>query len=116
MKKEKVFIIVTQMRSLKSKSTTDWQVTEKVEFVNQIRKKHISAASAIGDYVNRTMIMGAAKNITDYGVFEEYIREKYENQMSQLDKYFRPTPAEIPLDVIVTDDREVRVIGENITL
>ena len=64
MKKEKVFIVVTQIRSLKTKSQSSWQVTEKVEFVDQIRKRHISTASAIGDYINQKMVIGMAKGVT----------------------------------------------------
>ena len=88
MKKEKVFIIVTQMKSLVPKSTTSWQVTEKVEFVSTIRNKHISTATAICDYVNKTIVLGTSKGVTDYEVFEKYIR--YPKQLETLDAYFRP--------------------------
>jgi hypothetical protein len=112
MRKDKVFIVVTQIRSLKTKSKDSWQVTERVEFVDQVRNKHISTATAIGDYINQKMVIGAAKGITEYDKFETYIREKYPKQMEQLDAHFRPKPAEEP----VADERPVTVDGENVVV
>lgn len=113
MKKEKVFIVVTQIRSLKTKSQSSWQVTEKVEFVDQIRKRHISTASAIGDYINQKMVIGMAKGVTEYDKFEAYIREKYPKQMEQLDAHFRPKAEEA---APVSDERPVTVEGENVVV
>jgi hypothetical protein len=108
MKKENVFIIVTQMRSLKTKSKDSWQVVERVEFVDQIRNRHYSTATAIGDYVNQKMLLGMAKGIEDYSKFETYIREKYPKQMEHLDTYFRPKPEE----TAVTAEGENIVVAE----
>jgi hypothetical protein len=116
MKKDKVFIVVTQIKSLKTKSKDSWQVTERAEFVDQIRNKHTSFATAIGDYINQKMIIGAAKGIDDYAKFELYIREKYPKQMEQLDAHFRPAAInpEVEAEAIVVDDRPVTVDGENV--
>lgn len=94
MAKEKVFIVVSHKHSLKNpklktESPDNWQVTETVEFVNQIRNKHISMSTAIGDYVNRKMVTGAAKGITDYDKFEDYIRAKYVKEMAELDSAYK---------------------------
>lgn len=95
MKKEKVFIIITHLNSLKRDPKTgkgladQWEVAEHVEFVNQVRSKHTSTASAIGDYINRKMITGARHGITEYAAYEDYIRKKYPKQMAELDAAYR---------------------------
>lgn len=94
MKKEKVFVVLSHKHSLKHKHAknedpNNWQVTETVEFVNQVRDRHISMSSAIGDYINREMITGAAKGITDYDKFEDYVRTKYAKEMAELDAAYR---------------------------
>ena len=85
MSKEKVFIVLSHKHSLKAKSRTEWEVSETVEFVNQLRNRHISMSSAIGDYLNRKMLSGERHGMTDYNKFEEYVRGKYAKQMSELD-------------------------------
>ena len=94
MAKEKVFIVVSHKHSLKNKRSktenpNDWQVTETVEFVNQLRPRHISMSSAIGDYINREMISGARFGITEYGPFEDYVRKTYAKELAQLDALYR---------------------------
>lgn len=94
MTKEKVFIVLSHKHSLKdtrskTKGPDDWQVTETVEFVNQIRNKHINSSSAIGDYINRKMISGSTNGIADYDRFEYYIREKYPKEMAELDAAYK---------------------------
>jgi len=95
MSKEKVFIIVSHKNSLKKDPKTgkglkdQWEVAESVEFVNQVRDRHISVGSAIGDYINRKMITGSRYGITEYDKFEEYVRTKYKKQMDELDAAYR---------------------------
>jgi hypothetical protein len=94
MAKEKVFIVVSHKHSLKNKRSkaenpNDWQVTETVEFVNQLRPRHTSMSSAIGDYINRKMITGTRFGITEYGPFEDYIRQKYAKELAELDAVYR---------------------------
>lgn len=93
MAKEKVYIVVSHKHSLKSKNKDDWQTEETVEFVNQLRKKHTTMSSVIGDYLNRKMLSGSRYGVTDYDKFESYIREKYAKQLAQLDAAYR-TPTE----------------------
>jgi len=114
MKKEKVFICITQMRSLKSKQAESWQVTEQVEFVDQVRKRHVQTCAAIGDYINRKIIVGAGRGVTDYDKFEEYVREKYPKQMEQLDKFFRPET--VKPEVTEPQSPSVTVEGENVVV
>lgn len=93
MSKEKVFIILMHKNNLKVATQkgkeAQWEVEERVEFVNQIRNKHIQMGSAIGDYMNRTMVSGARFGMNDYDKFEEYVRAKYDKQMAQLDAAYR---------------------------
>jgi hypothetical protein len=97
MSKEKVFIVISHKNSLKPKlrvrtgTSDDWEITETVEFVNQIRNRHTSMSSAIGDYINRKMITGARYDITDYEKFEGYVRSKYPKQMAELDAAYGKT-------------------------
>jgi len=103
MSKEKVFIVVSHKNSLKPKllvrtgTSEDWEITETVEFVNQVRNKHISMSSAIGDYINRKMITGQRFDITDYEKFEQYVRSKYPKQMEELDMAYKVS--QIPVEV-----------------
>jgi len=90
MRKDKVFIVLSHMNSLKKGSQTDWEVTETVEFVSGLKKKHMSMATVIGDYMNKEIIKGKGMGVTDYEKFEEYVRQKYGPQMKVLDKQFRP--------------------------
>lgn len=113
MKKEQVFICVTQVKSLRPKSRSDWQVTERVEFVDQVRRKHVQTAMAVGDYINRKMIIGAGK-VENYEKFEEYIRTKYSKQMQQLDQFFRPET--IVPEVTETESPPVTVEGDNVVV
>ena len=105
MSKEKVFIVLSHKHNLKKGSRTEWEVSETVEFVNQLRNKHITMSSAIGDYLNRKMISGESKGMGEYARFEEYVWKKYPEQMKSLEEaYFDlriQAPAEIPL---VTDN------------
>jgi len=112
MRKEKVFIVISHKNSLKSKlrvrtgTSDDWEITETVEFVNQIRNKHTSMSSAIADYVNRKMITGARFDITDYDKFENYVRSKYPKQMAELDAAYnssRPVKEEVPSPEVFVD-------------
>lgn len=104
MSKEKVFIVVTHLNSPKKgshpghadKKEIQWEVSEHVEFVNQVRKKHISTASAIGDYINRKMVIGSRHGVTEYEKFEEYIRTKYKKQMDELDSAYDAERVKLP--------------------
>jgi len=90
MKKEKVYIVVSHKHNIKKGSRTgEWEVSEKVEFVNQLRNRHYTMSSAIGDYINRKMITGARHGMDDYDKFEHYIREKYPKEIGQLDAAYR---------------------------
>lgn len=90
MSKEKVFIVLSHKNSLKKGSTSEWEVTETVEFVNQLRRRHNVTSSAIGDYLNEKMISGTRFGMTDYHAFEDYIRTKYKEQLGQLDQAYKP--------------------------
>lgn len=89
MSKEKVFIVLFHKHSVKKDKSGEWETTETVEFVSQLRNKHYSMASAIGDYINRKIVLGARFNITDYDKFEAHVREKYPKQMEELDKAYK---------------------------
>ena len=100
MKKEKVYIVVSHKHILKTPGTKNkepvWDLSETVEFVNQLRNKHLTTSSAIGDYINRKMEKGERHGMGDYDKFEEYVRSKYEKEMAELDKAYR---AQVIFDV-----------------
>jgi len=107
MSKEKVYIVLSHKNSLKKGSKTEWEVTETVEFVNQLRRRHNTMASAIGDYLNEKMISGTRFGMTEYAKFEEYIRNKYKDQLSQLDQAYKPyVEPEVEEDVteVISDE------------
>jgi hypothetical protein len=103
MSKEKVFIVLSHIHSLKKDPKTGkcienaWEVAENVEFVNQLRNKHYNSSTAIADYINRKMISGVLMSMTDYAQFEEYIRSKYAKQMADLDTMY--AAAQVKLEV-----------------
>jgi hypothetical protein len=105
MAKERVYIVLSHINSLKRGVKDQWEVTEKVEFLNQLKSKHYTMSSAIVDYLERKIIKGSSIGITDYQEFENYIRSKYGPQMKQLDKAYRPED----LSVDTTDSPEVLV-------
>ena len=100
MKKEKVYIVVSHKHVLKTPGTKGrepvWEVAESVEFVNQLRTKHLTMSSAIGDYINRKMSKGERHGMGDYDKFEEYVRSKYAKEMAELDNAYR---AQVIFDV-----------------
>jgi len=100
MKKEKVYIVVSHKHNLKAGKNPagEWEVAESVEFVNQLRNKHYTTSSAIGDYINRKMITGKRFGMEDFAKFENYIRTKYEKELSQLDSAY--SEARIPAPVV----------------
>jgi hypothetical protein len=89
MSKKKVFIVLTHKNMLKKGSQTEWEVQEIVECVDQLRSRHYSYSSAIGDYINRQMIKGARYNMSDYDKFEEYVEKKYPKEMQDLNTHWQ---------------------------
>jgi hypothetical protein len=112
MSKEKVFIVVSHTNALKEGSRDEWQVHEKVEFVNQLKKRHTDTASAIGDYLNRKIVKGAFYGFDEYDKLENYIRSKYKEQMTRLDSFYRPAalmPVENTTPIAVGSDGVITV-------
>lgn len=89
MKKEKVFIVISHKHTPKKGQPGQWDRIESIEFVNQLRNRHHTMSSAIGDYINRTMIKGDRVGMGDYDKFETYIRKQYEKEMAQLDNAYK---------------------------
>lgn len=85
MSRKKIFIVLTHKHSLKPKSNNEWETEETIEFVDQLRSRHYSYASVIGDYINGKMIVGTRVGMGDYVKFDKYVREKYPKQMGDLD-------------------------------
>ena len=105
MKSKNVYIVLTHKHSLKKFSKTEWEVTEYLEAVHQLKPKHYTMSSAIGDYTNRKMVTGSRVGMTEYDKFDEYIRKKYPNEMNQLDTLYGDSrvPAE-PVPEVVQDE------------
>ncbi len=104
MAKEKVYIVLSHKHSLKKGSSSEWEVAEQVEFVSQLRNKHIQMSSAVGDFLNRKMMSGARHGFADYAVFEDYIDKKYAKQLTQLkEAYPRDDAPQLVKDTQITD-------------
>lgn len=110
MSKQKVFIVLSHLHRLNPRSNGEWEAVETIEFVDQLRKKHYSYASVIGDYINNEMIMGERFGMGEYAAFEKYVREKYAEQMGKLDNtygQFRVIQPKVEVDTsndeLVTD-------------
>jgi hypothetical protein len=111
MRKEKVYIVASHKHILKKDPRTgrtlvgQWEVSEVVEFVNQLRDKHKTSATAIGDYINRTMLTGERHGMGDYSTFENYIRSKYAKQLEELDvAYGQARIVEPVVEDTITDE------------
>jgi hypothetical protein len=93
MSKEKVFIVVSHSR-LPSKDRAkqgQWEVTEKIEFVDQLRKRHIDMSSITVDYLEEKVLYGNPKNI-QYDEFIKYVTERCPRQMKELNETYKPSP------------------------
>lgn len=108
MKKEKAFIVLSHTHRLEKNG--QWQVYEKVEIVDQLRKRHYSNSSAIGDFINRTMISGIRVGMDNYDNFENYIRNRYKTQMDELDTMYKDHRVNLPenKDLMVDEFGNVR--------
>lgn len=90
-----VYIVLSHKHSLRQDPKTgkglkdQWEVSETVEFVNQLKNKHSMTSSAVGDYINRKMLSGSRVGMGDYDQFEGYVRKKYAKQMAELDARYR---------------------------
>ena len=104
MSKEKVFIVLSHKHSLKRGTKDEWEVTETVEFVNQLRNKHTTMSTAIGDYINQKMLSGSRFGMGDYEKFDTYIRNKYAKQLNELDKAYGRLQAVAPVSDLISDE------------
>lgn len=89
MRKEKVYIVLSHKNSLKKGSTTQWEVIETVEFINQIRNRHLTMSTVIADFLEQKIMYGSSYGMKDYQQFDTYIRSKYSKQMEHLDKAYK---------------------------
>jgi len=111
MAKEKVFIVLSHKHSVKKgtrvakDSQPEWEATETIEFVNQLRNRHVTMSSAIGDYINSKMITGDRVGMSEYEKFDTYIRKKYAAQMKELDDAYKSSQVVIEdtSPAVVTD-------------
>jgi len=103
MSKENVYIVLSHKHSLKKGTKDQWQVSEAVEFVSQLRPKHNTMSSAIGDYLNKKMISGARHGMDDYEKFERYLRTKYEKELAELDSKYGSLRASVSGMPLITD-------------
>lgn len=89
MRKEKVYIVLSHKNSLKKGSTTQWEVIETVEFINQIRNRHLTMSTVIADFLEQKIMYGSSYGMKDYQQFDTYVRSKYNKQMEHLDKAYK---------------------------
>lgn len=82
-----VYIVLTHTKSLVRGSTTKWEVIEKCEFVDNVKRRHAERASVILDYTNSTIV----KDRDGTGVFDEfmtYVDGAYPQQMQEIRREF----------------------------
>lgn len=114
MGKETVYIVLSQKHQLKAgshpgrgdKDVRDWEVAEKIEFVNQLRNRHLTTGAAIADYTNRKIVAGSHRGVTSYEQFDKYVREKYSSQMAELDSAYKADQVEeevVAVTKMITD-------------
>ena len=108
MKKETVYIVLLHKLVLKTPGKKGikpvWDISEKVEFVSQLRTRHHTESSAIADYTNRKLLTGSRLKMTSFDQFDEYVRKKYEKEMNELDRAYGNLQVTEP---IVVNDTEV---------
>ena len=123
MSKEKVFIVISHKNVLKKnrrglaggpKSPTpdDWETVETVEFVNALKNKHITMSKATADYINRKVLSGQHLGMTDYDVFDGYVRSKYPAQMAELDAAYGKQQLAKEIENTVPDENSPQLISD----
>lgn len=86
-KNKKVFIILTHYYS-PGEEEGKHNLTEKCEFVDDIKSRHHTGASVILDFMNKKVIK---QRQTDYSYYHylEYVSEKYPKQMEELTREYK---------------------------
>ncbi len=87
MKKEKVYIVVNHLHRVNKDG--DWDTSEKVEFVDQLRRRHLDQSSIVADYINRKVLVGARFGFDTYEKVDAYVRKRYDKQMAELDRQYQ---------------------------
>lgn len=92
MKQEKVFIVASHSRrpSKDRLKEGQWEVTERVEFVNQLRQKHIQTSTIAVEYIEEKVIIGKMSGVI-YEEFIKYVTNRYPKQMEQLQQIYKPS-------------------------
>jgi hypothetical protein len=106
MKKENVFITATHYQRPAKDRSGQWEVTEKVEFISQMRNKHYQMATIAVDYINEKVIIGKTKGV-QFDSFIEYITQRYPEQMKYLQQAYKPETIESAPEVEVKDENIV---------
>lgn len=104
-KKQKVFIVLTHIRTMNKNPKTSsedsgpprpkMEIQERCEFVDEVKKRHTVEATLIIDYINQKIVKDRS-NFGRYEDFDAYLRNKYSDQMKELDAEYRPEL--IPVD------------------
>jgi len=84
-KAKNVFIIITHSTQPTDEKT---QVTEKCEFVDQIKDRHNTQATVILDYLNETIVKNR-DNTGSYNEYVWYVTKNYPQQMGELAKEYK---------------------------
>lgn len=89
MSKGNVFIVMVH-HNIRNNKTKKMEVHEKIEFVDDLKTRHITSATVILDYLNRKIV----KNRGDTGTYEEfeaYVTNACPKQMAELEEYRAPS-------------------------
>ena len=82
LRKEKVFVVLTHHRVPSASKPGAWDIKERADFVDQIRKRHQSAATTIVDYINEEVVKD--RNKRNYKDLLWHLTKTYPQQMKEL--------------------------------
>ena len=103
MKPSKIFIVLTHTRRFENGR---WEMVEDIEFVSEVRTRHYTTATIVVDYARRKVVARNRTDIANFDQFEQYIWEKYPDQMQKLiTKYNLPEPVPQTPDLTVIVDQ-----------
>ena len=88
-----IYIVLLQYRLSDHYVTPDKNATERCEFVNKITNRHITDATVILDFKNKTVYKSRNPDLA-YQDYYDYIKTRFENEISHLEKEYGEENAE----------------------
>lgn len=88
-----IYIVLLQYRLSDHYVTPDKNATERCEFVNKITNRHVTDATVILDFKNKTIVKSRNSDLA-YQDYYDYIKERFEEQINHLEKEYGVEDAE----------------------